>query len=123
MGRGCVAASLEAARGSAPSTHRPRNGEVHEDDGGDLPPALVLAAVEEEDAPEGVQEDQHHGHEGCGEQQRGVNREPRALQGATVGTGSRDVGYGPVPHLRSGSRAASPRGCPRCPAPGHLPGG
>lgn len=75
-------------RALLPATHRPRHRQVHDDDGRDLPPAPVLAAVEKEDAPEGVQEDQHHGHEGCGEQKRGVTREPLAPQARGGGRGA-----------------------------------
>ncbi|XP_025050501.1 carbonic anhydrase 9 isoform X4 [Alligator sinensis] len=46
-------------------THQPRDKEVREDDSHNLPPVPGLTAMEEEDPPEGVKENQHHGHEGC----------------------------------------------------------
>jgi len=39
----------------------------------------MLTAVEEEDPPEGVKENQHHGHKSCRERQRGVTKEQTAL--------------------------------------------
>lgn len=78
-----------------PATHRPRNGKVHDNDRRDLPPAPVLTAVEEENPPEGVKENQHHGHKSCRERQRGVNREPPILaQPAGSGKDGEELGKG-----------------------------
>lgn len=66
-------------RALLPDTHRPRNSKVHDNNCCDLPPAPMLTAMEEEDPPEGVKENQHHGHKSCREWQRSVSREPPAL--------------------------------------------
>lgn len=57
-------------RALLPVTHRPRNSEMHDNDCCDLPPAPVLAAMKEEDPPESVKENQHHGHKSCREKKR-----------------------------------------------------
>lgn len=57
-------------RALLPVTHQPRNSEMHDNDCCDLPPAPVLAAMKEEDPPEGVKENQHHGHKSCREKKR-----------------------------------------------------
>lgn len=49
---------------TASDTHQTGNDEVADDDGSHRPPALLLAGVEEDDAPEHVKQDDGHRHEG-----------------------------------------------------------